>query len=246
MTGRPASLIITIDGPAGAGKSAVARLVAKRLGFHFLDTGAMYRAAVAVAIAEGIPLTHGKAIADAVQRVTLRFDWDTDPPKLYAGDVDVSQRVRDADVSCHVSPVSALPELRRVLVTQQRAIAREHGRLVTEGRDQGSIVFPDAGLKVYLDASPHIRAARRAQQLRDAGREADEQQILAGIMRRDQGDSTRADSPLVQPRGAIILDTTSLSLDEVVDHLEALALQRMAEIDCDGNEGFSDAHTTTE
>jgi CMP/dCMP kinase len=215
--------VVTIDGPAGTGKSATAHRLAERLGMDYLDTGAMYRAAVVIALDAGLAMDDGEGIAAAVARVGIHFDFSRQPPGVLAGELDVTRRIRGAEVSSLVSPVSALPALRRVLVTEQRQLAREHPGLVTEGRDQGSVVFPDAQVKVYLDAEPAVRAARRAKQLREAGRiGVIEEQILADIQQRDQRDSTRADSPLRCPEGAYRLDTSSLSLEAVVDELERI------------------------
>ncbi|MBL1216792.1 MAG: (d)CMP kinase [Planctomycetes bacterium] len=217
------SITITIDGPAGAGKSTVARGLACRLGIDFLDTGAMYRGAAVVALMAGINLEDGPAIAAAVDRSRLRFDWDGSPPRLlidWPEALDISRRIREADATKAVTPVSAQPAVRAAMVQRQRAIRDEHPQIVTEGRDQGSVVFPDAGVKFYLDASPETRACRRALELREAGREVDEQQILEGILARDHADQSRADGPLCVPEGAIVVDTTDLTLEQVIALLD--------------------------
>lgn len=220
-------VIITIDGPAGTGKSSVARELARRLGLDFLDTGAMYRAAAAIALDRNIPIDQPRELVEAVVKADLRFDWTTDPPTLLADGQSVMRRIRDADVTAVVSPIAGIPELRRLMVERQRRIAAEHPRLVSEGRDQGSVVFPNADLKFYLDASPEIRAARRAAQLRRGGREAEESVLVREIMERDRSDSTRADGPLVCPQGAERIDTSGLSFDEVVGTLERIARSRL-------------------
>lgn len=224
---RRPGVIITIDGPAGTGKSTVAHDLARRLGLDFLDTGAMYRAAALVAIEQGIDPGDGPALADAVRCANLRFDFRSDPPRLLLGGRDVSRRIRDLDVSEIVSVVAAQGELRRVLVELQREIAREHPRLVTEGRDQGSAVFPDASLRLYLDADVSVRAGRRVAQLREAGLAIDPQRVARDIIERDRLDSQRRDGPLVRPRGAIELDTSDLRADEVVERLEQIARQHL-------------------
>src|SRR5687768_15643355 len=158
-------VIITIDGPAGTGKSTVAHMLAKRLGLQFLDTGAMYRAAALIALEYGIIPSQGVDVASAVEEADMQFDWKADPPRLMLRDRDISQRIRDMDVSSIVSTVAAQRPLRSVLVQQQRLIARNHPRLVSEGRDQGSVVFPNAELRFYLHADVAVRANRRVAQL---------------------------------------------------------------------------------
>lgn len=221
------ALVITIDGPAGAGKSTVARQLAARLGLDFLDTGAMYRGLAAAAIDGGVDPADRHALADLAQRIRIAFDWAADPPRLEIDGRDVTHRLRDPDVTAAVGDVAANAPVRQVLVDAQRQIGRQHPRLVTEGRDQGSVVFPDAAVKFYLDASPQVRARRRAEQLREAGREADEQQILGQIVARDQRDSTRPDGPLICPHDAIRVDTSGMTLGQVVDHLAELVRQRV-------------------
>ena len=217
----PERLIITLDGPAGSGKSTVARLLAKRLGLEFLDTGAMYRGIAAAALARGIdPRTEDYAVVELARNRSMHFDWAADPPRLFVGQTDVTDRLRDADVTEHVSDVAALGAVRDVLVKLQQEIGEAHPRLVTEGRDQGSVVFPDAQVKFYLDASPAVRARRRAEQLREAGHHADYEQIRRAIIQRDEKDSTRKDGPLICPHDAERIDTSDMTLEQVVDLLE--------------------------
>lgn len=220
-------LIVTIDGPAGTGKSSVARDLACRLGLEFLDTGAMYRAATALAIEQGISLKNEESIAELVRRADLRFDWTTDPPTLTAFGKSIMDRLRSREVSAGVSPVSQLPRVRRVLVELQRRIGEAHPRLVSEGRDQGSVVFFDADVKFYLDASPRVRAERRAEQIRLAGREADVDAIERDLAERDHRDSHREVAPLVCPEGAEMVDTSSLTREEVVAELERIVRERV-------------------
>ncbi len=226
-------VIITIDGPAGTGKTTVAHMLARRLGLDFLDTGAMYRAAAAIAIEHDIDPADGPALAAAVREAGLHFDWDADPPRLMLGDRDLSRRIRELDVSAMVSIVAGQPEVRRVLVEQQRGIAAEHPRLVTEGRDQGSVVFPDARLRFYLDAAVEVRAARRAAQLIEAGMKVDYQRIVADIVERDRLDSTRSDGPLIRPNGAIEVDAGTKTAEEVTDVLEEVSRQTFADAGLD-------------
>ncbi len=220
-------VIITIDGPAGTGKSTVARLLARRLGLAFLDTGAMYRAAALLAIEEGIAPDDGPALAKAVARIDLHFDFADDPPRVMLGDRDVSERIRDLDVGEIVSVVAAQGPLRGVLVEMQRAIAREHPRLVSEGRDQGSVVFPDAAVRFYLDADVAERARRRAGQLEAAGIEVDHDRVVREISQRDELDSGRTDGPLLRPPGAIEIDSSRRTAEEVVEELTRIARERL-------------------
>lgn len=224
-----ARMIITIDGPAGTGKSSVAHQLAQRLGLEFLDTGAMYRAAALLAIEEDIDPERGELLAEAVRTAGMRFDWTQDPPRLMLNDRDVTRRLRDFDVSEVVSIVARQPELRRVLVQSQREIANRHPRLVTEGRDQGSVVFPDAQVRFYLDADARVRARRRAAQLKEQGQTVDVERIVRDIEQRDRLDSTRPDAPLTTPSGAEIVDTSELSFEEVVDRLERVVREQCTE-----------------
>jgi cytidylate kinase len=221
-------IIVTIDGPAGTGKSSVARALAKRLGLDFLDTGAMYRAAAAIVIDHGLDWHDTAAVVEAVERADLRFDWSCDPPSIQAWGRTVDARIRDADVTGVVSPIAGIGPLRELMVEKQREIARQHRRLVTEGRDQGSVVFPEAPVKIFLDAAPEVRAARRAEQLRAAGHPADEARLLDEIVQRDRSDSTRRDGPLICPADAERVDTSGLTFDEVVGELEGIVRSRVA------------------
>jgi len=222
-------IVVTIDGPAGTGKSSVARALAERLGLDFLDTGAMYRAAALVSIERKIDFTAEPAalVREAIA-ADIRFDWNRRPPCILAWGRAVNDRIRTEDVEDIVSPVSAIPDLREHMVEKQREIGRQHPRLVTEGRDQGSVVFPTAAVKFYLDARPEVRAARRAAQLRELGENVTDAQILAEIMSRDTSDSTRRMGPLVRPADSELIDTSDLSFDGVVDLLEDRVRARVA------------------
>ncbi len=222
MSTQPA-VIITMDGPAGVGKSTVAHGLARRLGLEYLDTGAMYRAAALIAVETGIDLADGRALAAAVAAVGMRFDFSADPPPMLLGARDVTNLLRGPLVGEVVSAVAVLAEVRRVLVEAQRAIATEHPRLVTEGRDQGSVVFPDADVRFFLDADVDVRALRRMNQLVEAGMPADRDRIAREIRERDRIDSTRPDGPLVCPAGAIVIDTSHLTREQVVQVLERLS-----------------------
>jgi len=212
-------IIVTIDGPAGTGKSTVAHNVALRLGLDVLDTGAMYRAATAIALDHNIPLDQSDQIIRIVADADLHFDWNRDPPQILAWLKPLNDRIRNEDVSGAVSGISAIAPLRAHMVRKQRLIWQQHPRLVSEGRDQGSIVFPEASTKFYLDADPRVRAARRCAQLAAAGVNISLPEMLKRIKKRDHLDSTRADGPLVCPKDAIVIDTTDMPFDEVVDTL---------------------------
>jgi cytidylate kinase len=218
--------IITIDGPAGAGKSTVARRLAQVLGLDFLDTGAMYRGVAAAVLQAGLNPSDHDPVGQLAEGLHIHFNWSTDPPRLIVDGLDVTHRLRDADVTSAVSDIASNPRVRQVLVKLQRWIGKEHPRLVTEGRDQGSVVFRDATVKFYLDASPQVRARRRAEQLQAAGREADEEKILQQILYRDERDSTRRDGPLICPEDAVRIDTSGMTLDDVVAELERQVLSR--------------------
>ena len=204
-------LIVAMDGPSGTGKSTVSRAVAGRLGIPHLDTGAFYRAATLVAKRAGVELSDGTKVRAVVSRVKM----DQDGGRMYLDRVDVSALIRDPWVTAKVSEVSALSEVRELLVSYQRAWVKRHeNRAVVEGRDIGSIVLPDAKVKIYLDATPEVRARRRA--LQDG---ADPIVVLEDLARRDRLDSTREASPLTVPSGAHVIDTSELDLQEVVERV---------------------------
>ncbi len=225
-----ASFIVTIDGPAGTGKSTVAHRLAKRLGLEFLDTGAMYRAAALTALERGIEPGDGPRVAELVRGMDLHFDWTSDPPELFADGVAVGERIRTPEVTRAVSAVASNPLVRAAMVESQRLIAARHPRLVTEGRDQGSVVFPDADVRIYLDARPEVRASRRVDQLRVKGIITTEAEVLANIIERDRLDSSRRDGPLVCPNGAAVVDTSAIDIDEVIDRLEEIVRDRAGSV----------------
>ena len=212
-------LIITIDGPAGTGKSSVAHMLAMRLGLEFLDTGAMYRAAALLAIENSITIDDGESIATALASTTLVFDWKSSPPRLLLSGRDVSPFIRTAEVTEAVSPVSACSDVRREMVRRQREIASAHPRLVTEGRDQGSVVFPRAEIKVYLTASPEERARRRHREEVSRGLDATVAVVLASQSQRDAADASRTVGTMRQADDAVLLETDGLSAEEVVQRL---------------------------
>ena len=219
-------MIITIDGPAGTGKSTVARAVAEALGLDFLDTGAMYRAIGLEALRRNANLEDVRELAYIARHVKIEFDWAGHPPGVLLNGEPVGHLLRGGEATRAASYVAAVPAVRELLVRQQQQIGRERPDLVTEGRDQGSVVFPGAGLKFYLDASPAERARRRVAQLRRRGEVVDYGEVLNQIVARDTRDSGRAVGPLVVPKDAEVIDTTELTEDKVVDRIVHRARQR--------------------
>jgi cytidylate kinase len=218
-------MIITIDGPAGTGKSTVAMAVADALHFDFLDTGAMYRAVALEALRRQTPLDDARQLAFVAKHCRIEFDWSRHPPTLILNGEPVAHLLRGEQVTPAASQVAVVPAIRAQLVQQQRDIAAGRKSLVTEGRDQGSVVFPDAALKIYLDATPAERARRRVTQLRARGEAAEYNDALRQIVARDHRDATRSVGPLVVPQGARVIDTTTLHEQEVVGLIVRLAKQ---------------------
>ena len=212
-------MVITIDGPAGTGKSTVALALAERLGFDFLDTGAMYRAVGLEALTRNANLEDARELAFIARHAKIDFDWLRHPPGVLLNGNSVGHLLRGGDATRAASYVAVVPAIREMLVAQQQRIGSERKNLVTEGRDQGTVVFPHAQAKFYLDASPQERARRRAAQLRARGEIVDQSEILNQILARDTRDATRAVGPLSVPPDAQVIDTTSLSQEEVVDRM---------------------------
>jgi cytidylate kinase len=212
-------MVITIDGPAGTGKSSVALSVAERLGFDFLDTGAMYRAIGVAALRREINLEDARELAFVAKHARIEYDWSKHPPGVLLNDEPVGHLLRGAEATRAASYVAVVPAIREMLVKQQQEIGRSHRDLVTEGRDQGTVVFPDAELKFYLDATPAERARRRVHQLRARGEIVDYQEVLDQIESRDQRDRNRKFGPLSVATDAEVVDTTTLTQEQVIDHI---------------------------
>ena len=216
-------MVITIDGPAGTGKSTVALAVAARLRFDFLDTGAMYRAIGLAALRREVDLDDARELTFVAKLAKVTFDWSHHPPGVLLNDEPVGHQLRGGEATRAASYIAVVPAVREMLVEQQRAIGRERGNVVTEGRDQGTVVFPAAELKVYLDADPAERARRRVAQLRSRGEIVDHAEILAGILARDRRDATRSTGPLAIPVNATVINTTELVESQVTDLIVARA-----------------------
>jgi cytidylate kinase len=210
--------VITIDGPSGGGKSTVSRLVAERTGYSYLDTGAMYRAVGLYARNRGTDLSDNEQVQGMLDSVELSLlPGDGDTRVLLCGD-DVSEAIRTAEMGLVASRISALPLVRAKLTDLQRIIGRA-GRIVAEGRDMGTVVFPEAAYKFFLSASAEERARRREKQLADKGEIMSYQEILAQIEERDLADSTRAIAPLKPAADALRIDSTRMAVEEVVNFI---------------------------
>jgi len=211
-------LTIAIDGPAGAGKSTVARRVADALGYLYIDSGAMYRAVAWKALQEGLPHTDEDAIVRVAESIDISFHREGSLQRVLVDSQDVSEAIRTQEVANMASVVSAIPGVRHRLVAMQQAMGQKGG-VVMEGRDIGTVVFPKAQVKIFLTASVKERARRRFEELKAKGVSAELDRIRAEVEERDLRDSTRAMSPLKPAEDAIQLDTNSLSIDEVVGHI---------------------------
>ena len=218
---RTGRCVVAVDGPSGSGKSTVSRRLASLLGARYLDTGAMYRAVTWAVLRSGVDPSDAESVAKVAGEVDLRIGVDPEAPSVTADGIAVDREIRGPEMTAAVSAVAAVPAVREILVAQQRKIIESAGRIVVEGRDIGSVVAPDADLKVYLTASPEARAYRRS-----AENATDLATTAADLARRDRLDSTRAADPLRQAADAVVLDTTELGIDEVVDRLRELLAGR--------------------
>ncbi|MBZ0188005.1 MAG: (d)CMP kinase [Candidatus Obscuribacterales bacterium] len=218
---KTSNLKVAIDGPAGAGKSTVAKLLADKLGFLYVDTGAMYRAATWLALEHGIDIDDGEAIARLAGSADIRLERAAEAgghSRVFVNDKEITDLIRSRQISEVVSPVSAHASLRDVLVARQKEIARG-GAVVLDGRDIGTVVMPEAEVKIFLTASPEARAQRRVKDLLRLGEDADFKTILQSIKERDHRDSTRTASPLIKADDAIELATDDLTIAQVVEKL---------------------------
>ena len=212
--------IITLDGPSGAGKSTIAKLLAKKLSFKYLDTGAMYRAVTLYMIKHHVDINNNSEVISALNNLSINFD---NAGRIYLDDEDVTEAIRSMKVVNLVSKVSSISIVRQNMVSLQRKIA-EGGNYVVDGRDIGSVVFPDSKYKFYMDASLDERAKRRYNEELSKGKNITYEEVRESIRKRDEFDSNREDSPLVVPKNANIIDTTSMTINEVVEKIANVIL----------------------
>ncbi len=212
-------MIITIDGPAGSGKSTVAAALAKRLGIAYLDTGAMYRAVTLAAMEKQVSLDDPERLETVLRESRIEVATRDAPDRVWLNGRDVTEEIRTPEVTENAHKIAGQARLRKLLVVQQRQIAEEAGTLVAEGRDQGTVVFPEARFKFYLDADPACRARRRWEQIQSSGGDISCQEVLDHQQQRDQRDRTRSHSPLQVPENAIVIDTTDMTIEQVVETL---------------------------
>ncbi len=222
--------VIAIDGPSGSGKSSTARAVAARLGLDTLDTGAMYRGVTWAALREGVPLHDAEAVAALARRVGLELGSRALGDRILVDGHDATAAIRGPEVTAAVSQVAANPAVRAELTERARAWVASRGAGVVEGRDIGTVVFPEAAVKVYLVARDSVRADRRAAEEAAAARSVDAGFVLDDLARRDRADSTRAVAPLRQARDAMVIDTSERSIDDVVDEIVERWLARSADV----------------
>ncbi len=221
--------VIAIDGPAGAGKSTLAAHLARRFGFLNLETGAMYRALAYKAIDSDLDLDNEAELLELCDHTRIELEPQRDGNRVLLDGMDVSRRIRDSDVTAAASRASVHPGVREWMVAQQRALG-EAGGVVMEGRDIGTAVFPDAEVKIFLDANPEVRGSRRYRQVASSEHEAvpvTEAAVLAEMRARDERDRNRAQSPLRPAEDAIVLDSTAMSLDEVLAKSEAIVREHL-------------------
>lgn len=219
--GDPAAPVICVDGPGGSGKSTLAALLAESLQWHRLDSGALYRLVAVAALKRGMNLEDRKALAQYAMRLDIPFEGVDPFVAVLSPDLDI----RSERVSAAASTIAVYPELRDAILSRQRAARRPPG-LVADGRDMGTVVFPDAPLKIYLDANPEIRAERRNKQLKNKGLNVSFRALLAGIHERDARDRERAAAPLKPAGDAVVIDSTAMNLDEVLGQALALVRER--------------------
>lgn len=223
-----AKINIAIDGLSGCGKSSTAKAVAKALGYKFIDTGAMYRAVTLYVLNEAVDLTSKESVIQALEQITIDFRYNQESQKneTFLNGQNVEEEIRSMRVAGSVSQVAAIKEVRVAMVAQQQQMGKDKG-VVMDGRDIGSVVFPEAELKLFMTASTEVRAKRRQAELREKGEEVALDEIMKNLEERDRIDSTRDESPLIKVEDAIEVDTSNLLFEEQVQKVLDLALQRI-------------------
>ncbi len=226
-SGKLSGMIIAIDGPSGAGKSTLGKMLAKELGLLYLDTGAMYRAAALAAVEAGVGLDDAQKVSDVVRRADIKLEGEPDSLKVLLDGQDVTTDIRTLDAAQAASIVSTISDVRSRMVELQRSIGeQDKNGCVLEGRDIGSVVFPNADIKFFLTAKPEARARRRFEEDKAKGRESTYEKTLAEINERDQRDVSRDDSPLIIAEDAVVIDTSDLDLTEVFEQMLAAVRER--------------------
>lgn len=219
-------IAVAIDGPAGAGKSTIAKQAAQKLGFIYVDTGAIYRAVGLACLQQQVDVSDSKTVAELLKKMDIRIIFFNGEQHILLNDADVSDEIRTEKISMAASKVSAIPEVRSFLLELQRNFARTDN-VIMDGRDIGTVVLPNAQVKIFLTASPEIRAKRRVAQLAEKGEQADYEQVLADIVKRDYSDSNREIAPLKPAETAIPVDTSSLTLEESVRKVTEMIKERI-------------------
>lgn len=215
---------VAIDGPAGAGKSSIAKAVSKKLGFVYIDTGAMYRAVAVYAIENNIEIKEENFTEQILDKIDITIEYDEEGQKIFLCGKDVSKRIREADASVGASNVAVIPAVRLKLVAIQRELAKKTS-VIMDGRDIGTYVLPDADVKIFLTASVEERARRRFLEMTEKGMEADFESVKRDIIYRDKNDSEREFAPLRQAEDAVLVDTSDMTIDEVIEKIHTMILE---------------------
>jgi CMP/dCMP kinase len=221
-------MIIAIDGPSGAGKSTLGRMLARELNLLYIDTGAMYRAVALAVIEQSATTTDDQAIAEIARRAQIALAGDADSLQVLLDGRDISDEIRSPHVSQTASVISTIPEVRRELVRRQRKLGEQSTGVVLDGRDVGTVVFPNADVKFFLTATPEQRADRRFDEEQARMRDVHYEDVLRDINQRDERDATRVDSPLKIAEDAVVIDTTELNIEEVFERMLAIVRERTA------------------
>lgn len=219
-------MIISIDGPAGSGKSTIAKMLAKNLGFTYIDTGAMYRAIALNVKKHGVNPEDKKAVVQLMKNTFIKLKPGKNGIKVYLGDEDISEDIRTEEIGKIASIIARHSEVREILVKMQREMGIKAGNVVIEGRDTGTVIFPDADIKIFLTATPEVRARRRFEELKNKGLEVSYHQILKEVKERDFIDRTRKDSPLKPAHDAVVIDTSNLTIEDLLAKIIKLVKQK--------------------